>query len=164
MTPLRSVPRTHTPHAWPLCEDVQAVRHARTVVRDVLTGLELSPDLVDDAVLMASELVTNAFLYGEAPYELVLHADPEEIVCMVVDCGPPLPVARVVDADAERGRGLCIVAALSEGFWGCHPQKYVTSPGRIGKATWFALPYRRPRTPALRRGGLFAGSGPGSAA
>lgn len=164
MTPLRSVPRTHAEHAWPLREDVQAVRYARTVVRDALTGLELSPDLVDDAVLMASELVTNAFLYGEAPYELVLHADPEEIVCMVVDCGPPLPVARVVDADAERGRGLCIVAALSEGFWGCHPQKYVTSPGRIGKATWFALPYRRPRMPAMRRGGLFAGRGPGSAA
>jgi anti-sigma regulatory factor (Ser/Thr protein kinase) len=163
--PLRSVPRTHTHHAWPLRGDARAAGQARAVVRDVLTGLELSAELVEDAVLMASEVVTNAYLYGQAPYELVLYTDREEIVCMVVDRGSPQPVARIAEAEAERGRGLVLVAELSDGFWGCHPQLYVTSPGIVGKATWFALPCRRSGTATgARHGGVTAESGPSSAA
>ncbi|SEN04079.1 ATP-binding protein [Nonomuraea pusilla] len=136
-----------TRHAWPLPADARSVREARAVVRHELSGLGLAPDVVDDAVLMASELVTNALLYGEPPYELALHLGAEEIMCVVVDASPlppsPLthgPAHGPAEHAAEHGRGLRIVAALSDGFHGFHPQRYVTRPDLVGKATWFALP------------------------
>jgi anti-sigma regulatory factor (Ser/Thr protein kinase) len=129
-------------YVWPLREDAQTVRHARSIIREELSALDLHSELVDDAVLMVSELITNAFMYGEAPYEMVLHLDAKEIMCVVVDNGPPLPAPSVPDIRSEHGRGLRIVARLSDGFYGTHPQRYLTHPDRIGKATWFALPRR----------------------
>ncbi|MFI7450380.1 ATP-binding protein [Nonomuraea sp. NPDC049714] len=140
MTTLRSAPQNRMHFAWPLDGDAQAVGHARTTIRTVLTQLEMDTELIADAVLMVSELVTNALLYGDAPYELALSAGLREIVCVVVDSGQPLPTPRIPDDDSERGRGLHIVAALSDGFYGYHPQRYLTCPERMGKATWFALP------------------------
>lgn len=125
---------------WPLREDAQTVGHARTVIRRELSAIPLSADLVDDAVLMVSELVTNAFMYGDGPYELMLHVDTKEIICVVVDASPILPTMAAPDLAAEHGRGLRIIARLSDGFYGCHPQRYLTQPDRVGKATWFALP------------------------
>jgi len=139
---------------WPLPEDARTVGHARSVVREELSALDLHPETVDDAVLMVSELVTNAFLYGDDPYELVLHVDAREIMCVVVDSGNALPAASADDAGAENGRGLHIVARLSDGFYGCHPQRYLTRPDLVGKATWFALPRRgRPGTVVPLRAG-----------
>lgn len=140
MTTLRSAPQSRMQYVWPLAGDAQAVGHARTTIRTLLTQLKMAAELIDDAVLMVSELVTNAFLYGDAPYELVLNVDLQEIVCVVVDSGEPLPALCTPDVDSEGGRGLHIVAALADGFHGCHPQRYVTWPELTGKATWFALP------------------------
>ncbi|PZG21754.1 hypothetical protein C1J01_05765 [Nonomuraea aridisoli] len=144
MTRLRSARTSRMRYVWPLGEDARTVRHARTIIRDELSALGLSPDLVDDAVLMVSELVTNALMYGEAPYELGLHVDAREIMCAVVDGSPLLPEPAEPDTTAEHGRGLRIVARLSDGFHGCHPQRYVTHPHLVGKATWFALPRQGP--------------------
>lgn len=134
---------------WPLREDAQTVGHARAIIRQELSALTLSPDLIDDAVLMISELVTNAFMYGTGPYELMLHIDAKEIICVVVDGSPILPAEAPVDVQAEHGRGLRIVARLSDGFYGCHPQRYATQPDLVGKATWFALPRRDGRCAVL---------------
>ncbi|MFG1947715.1 ATP-binding protein [Nonomuraea sp. NPDC048826] len=125
---------------WRLRDDARAVGDARDLVRRALLLVGLGQDLVDDAVLMVSELVTNAVLYGDAPYELVVRVDPAEVVCMVVDAGAVRPVRRSADAQAEHGRGLLIVAELSAGLYGCVPQGFATRPGLAGKATWFALP------------------------
>ncbi|WP_327107593.1 ATP-binding protein [Nonomuraea glycinis] len=140
MTRLRSAPQSRRQYVWPLDGDVQAVGHARTTIRTLLTQLKIAADIVDDAVLMVSELVTNAFLYGDAPYEMVLNVDHKEIVCVVVDSGEPLPAPRAPDLHSEGGRGLHIVAALSNGVHGSHRRHYLTWPELTGKATWFALP------------------------
>jgi anti-sigma regulatory factor (Ser/Thr protein kinase) len=140
MSRLRSARRSRTQYVWPLPEDARTVGHARSVVREELSALDLHADTVDDAVLMVSELVTNAFLYGEDPYELLLQIDAREIMCVVVDSGKALPTTPPPDPAAEHGRGLHIVARLSDGFYGCHPQRYQTRPELVGKATWFALP------------------------
>ncbi|MGN9837303.1 ATP-binding protein [Nonomuraea sp. H19] len=142
MTTLRSARRSRMQYAWPLREDAQTVGHAREIIRAELSALALSADLVDDAVLMVSELVTNAFMYGDGPYELVLHIDAKEIMCVVVDSSPILPAPSPPDVEAEHGRGLRIIARLSDGFYGCHPQRYVTHSDLVGKATWFALPHQ----------------------
>lgn len=140
MTRLRSTHRSRQQYAWPLSEDARTVSQARVLIRTELSKLSLSADLVDDAVLMVSELITNAFMYGDGPYELVLQVDAKEIMCVVVDSSPVLPAPAPPDLSAEHGRGLRIVARLSDGFYGCHPQRYVTAPDLVGKATWFALP------------------------
>ncbi|MEV4010783.1 ATP-binding protein [Nonomuraea angiospora] len=140
MTTLRSARRSRMQYVWPLREDVRTVGHARAIIREELSALSLCSDLVDDAVLMVSELITNALMYGDGPYELALHIDAKEIMCVVVDSSPLLPEPAPPDVRAEHGRGLRIIARLSDGFYGCHPQRYVTHPDLVGKATWFALP------------------------
>ncbi|MCK2214095.1 ATP-binding protein [Actinomadura sp. ATCC 31491] len=143
-TTLRSPRRRGTQYVWPLREDARTVGHARSVIRDRLAALDLHPDLVHDAVLMVSELVTNAFMYGDAPYELLLHVDAKDIMCVVVDGSPVPPAPSPPNLAAEHGRGLRIVARLSDGFYGCHPQRYATRPDLVGKGTWFALSRRGP--------------------
>lgn len=131
---------------WRLRDDARAVGDARDLVRRTLQLVDLGRELADDAILMVSELVTNAVLYGDAPYELVVRVDPAEVVCMVVDAGPVLPVQRRTDDQAEHGRGLRIVADLSAGLYGCIPQGFATSPGLAGKGMWFALSRTTDRT------------------
>ncbi|MEU6716836.1 ATP-binding protein [Nonomuraea sp. NPDC046802] len=140
MTTLRSTRRSRKQYVWSLHEDARTVGQARAIIRRELSELSLSADLIDDAALMVSELVTNAFMYGDGPYELALHVDAKEIMCVVVDSSPLLPAPTPYDLGAEHGRGLGIVARLSDGFYGCHPQRYLTRPDLVGKATWFALP------------------------
>jgi anti-sigma regulatory factor (Ser/Thr protein kinase) len=125
--------------AWRLRDDARAVGDARDLVRRALLLIGLNQDRVDDAVLMVSELATNAILYGDAPYELVLRIDSAEVICMVVDAGALHPTLRRTDTQAENGRGLRIVAELSAGLYGCIPQGFATCPELAGKATWFAL-------------------------
>jgi anti-sigma regulatory factor (Ser/Thr protein kinase) len=123
-------------YVWPLRRDAQTVGHARVIIREELSGLDLHSELIDDAVLMLSELITNAFMYGEGPYEMVLHVDNKEIRCVVVDSGPPLPDPSPPDIGAEHGRGARILSARRPG-----------SPCRAGAdpATWCrSAPERKP--------------------
>ncbi len=46
-------------HAWPLPADATCATVARQVFRDAGSGVGLEPDLLDDCVLMASELAAN---------------------------------------------------------------------------------------------------------
>src|SRR5438445_6229014 len=46
-------------HAWPLPADATCAPIARQVFRDAVSGVGLDPDLLDDSVLMASELAAN---------------------------------------------------------------------------------------------------------
>ncbi len=55
---LRGV-HTGSCHAWPLPADATCATMARQVFRDAVSGVGLEPDLLDDCVLMASELAAN---------------------------------------------------------------------------------------------------------
>jgi len=46
-------------HAWPLPADATCATVARQVFRDVVSEVGLEPDLLDDCILMASELAAN---------------------------------------------------------------------------------------------------------
>jgi anti-sigma regulatory factor (Ser/Thr protein kinase) len=72
------------------------------------------PDLIDDCSLVVSELVTNALVHGRAPVTLHLRQDDGELVIGVHDAGAGRPGEAVADGDAEGGRGMTIVDALSE--------------------------------------------------
>lgn len=85
---------------------------ARTVVRAHLEAHGIDPE---DAVLVVSELVTNAELHGGGATWLSLAIDHTRIRIAVGDRLPgALPQVGPLDADAESGRGTLISAALAE--------------------------------------------------
>ncbi|RJL34569.1 ATP-binding protein [Bailinhaonella thermotolerans] len=110
-----------------------SVRAARDVTRSTLSewGLE---SLSDDAVLVVSELVTNALRYGlfptfDRPITLMLARRGTEVLCAVTDPSQDLPVVRSPDYCQENGRGLHVVEIYSR-RWGCD----ILDTG--GKAVW----------------------------
>jgi PAS domain S-box-containing protein len=86
---------------------------------------------VDTAVLLVSELVTNAIRHARGPCALVVSFDGDAVEFSVEDGDPRLPVARGAQGHEEDGRGLLLLAALAE-RWGVRPLPH-------GKATWFVL-------------------------
>ena len=112
--------------------DLQSVTVARHFVRDSLLEWGL-PQLVDDAQLGVSELVANAVRHAQTPVELTVELDGG-VRFAVRDRHPELrrpSLGTQVDAFAENGRGLQLVAAISSD-WG------ISARGD-GKVIWFAL-------------------------
>jgi anti-sigma regulatory factor (Ser/Thr protein kinase) len=93
------------------------VRSARSFVRDTLVDWGVY-DHVDDVVLMASELFTNAVLHGDGGVAVSVALDDGNVRVEVVDEGRSLPTPpRSVPSAAVTGRGLAIVATLADA-WG----------------------------------------------
>ncbi|WP_436758703.1 ATP-binding protein [Streptosporangium sp. V21-05] len=133
-------PRSAIVAAWPLREDAQAAAQARDLILEVLTGLYVPRDRVDDAVLMVSELVGNAVMYGDPPFELLLRSLEGELRVEMVDSGTISPAIRATGVESEHGRGLGIVFELSGGRCGWRNTTYATRSGSEGKAVWFIVP------------------------
>ncbi|MEY9843056.1 hypothetical protein ABH940_000104 [Streptacidiphilus sp. BW17] len=107
--------------AWPLSPFDGAVGFARRLVLATLRlwGFELG-DRADDAALLVSELLTNAFTHGNGkPVTLGLYASRSEhtLTLDVLDGSSDHPELRIPDDDAEHGRGMFIVDLLTEGCW-----------------------------------------------
>jgi anti-sigma regulatory factor (Ser/Thr protein kinase) len=79
-------------------------------------GLEASSET---AVLLASELATNAVRFSSSPVTVWLGRKPDRLVLSVEDGSPEPAVQRPSGPMAESGRGLHLVDALSE-RWGEH--------------------------------------------
>ncbi|HVM27483.1 MAG TPA: SpoIIE family protein phosphatase [Mycobacteriales bacterium] len=113
--------------------DGTSPRLARSHVRQVLTeaGHEA---LVDDALLMVTELVTNAVVHAGTVVQVDVVADAGGVRIEIGDLSPGgTPVVRD-DADSstrEGGRGMFLLDALAE-EWG-------TRHSRDGKSIWFRL-------------------------
>ncbi|MFC7493398.1 MULTISPECIES: response regulator [unclassified Nocardioides] len=97
------------------------------------TGNWSIPRLTDDAVAIVSELVTNAIEHGRPGFDLRLELRDRRVLRIEVgDHGIGTPEPQAPSLDAERGRGLFIVAALAVS-WGILP-----SLGE-GKIVWAEL-------------------------
>jgi anti-sigma regulatory factor (Ser/Thr protein kinase) len=89
-------------------------------------------DMLATALLLVSELVTNAVRHGEPPVWLRIDGT-RRLHVGVSDEGADLPMMeRPGDVGAESGRGLLLVDALASD-WGCDQE-----PGH-GKTVWFEL-------------------------
>ncbi|TQL67257.1 serine phosphatase RsbU (regulator of sigma subunit) [Nocardioides albertanoniae] len=98
----------------------EARRFARTVIVD--WGLD---DLLDDAVLLTSELVTNAVTHAGTPTTVVVVREADRLRIDVVDQHPTrvLPVgANARPGVSEHGRGLLLTSALATA-WGVEYRK-----------------------------------------
>ncbi|MFJ5998962.1 SpoIIE family protein phosphatase [Streptomyces sp. NPDC092370] len=125
--------RTHAlePHHvadWDVGPDTAQVPHARKFAVDQVEawGLEEAAFVTE---LVVSELVTNAIRYGEPPIRLRLIRDTS-LICEVSDASDTAPHLRRARAFDEGGRGLLLVAQLTQG-WG-------TRHSTHGKTIWCA--------------------------
>ena len=116
-----------------LNKDLDAPATARRFVADEAS--RLPANVVSDAELLVSELVTNAVVHGRSAITLRVNVDPPGIGIAVHDRGedtievPPDPP----DPGTPGGRGLQIVRALATA-WGVTP-----SDPPPGKTVWFRL-------------------------
>lgn len=114
-----------------LSGDVRAVRSARAFVRAV-AGDDVGDDLLDDAVVVASELVTNAVMHAGTGSSLEVRVEPGTVEVRVSDGDPRKPVRRtLVGGLPAQGRGLALLAALAE-RWGVDEREG-------GKTVWAVL-------------------------
>ncbi|GGX97202.1 SpoIIE family protein phosphatase [Streptomyces anandii] len=128
----RTLPADRTA-SWTLSSHPRAVAEARRAAAARLTAWGLE-GLVDEALLVVSELVTNAVRYGTGSLELRLIRE-QALTCEVTDESSTAPQLRRALVSDEGGRGLFITAQLTE-RWGVRP-------ARRGKTVWAEL-----RTPA----------------
>lgn len=122
-----------------ITESPQGFAQARDFTRRTLGRWALG-DRSDDAVLVVTELATNALLHaapqaraGQTGVWLKLTLRRAHVVCAVTDQSDSPPMCPRTDGALEvHGRGLHIVEALSE-HWG-----WTRSPA--GKTVWAMLP------------------------
>ena len=135
---------------WPFQSNLElgalasAVPCARLHARQVLWEWGLQA-LTDTAELIVSELVTNGlrasqgltgsryaghWTPGTPPLRLWLHGDPRRIAIQVWDANDQAPTRQAAELEAESGRGLLLVEALSEA-WGSYRPREST-----GKVVW----------------------------
>ncbi|MFC9268745.1 ATP-binding protein [Streptomyces zhihengii] len=96
-----------------------------------LTG-PVHPVLVGDILLLVSEVVTNAYRHGGAPYELELVRGRGRIWVQVSDASPERPRPHGPHRAARAsGHGLYLLQRLSADWgWARHGS---------GKSVWFAV-------------------------
>ncbi|WP_404193503.1 ATP-binding protein [Streptomyces tauricus] len=109
------------------------IGQVRRIVSAQLRYWRLDP-LIDRAALGVTELLTNVHLHARpdklctVEIELLL----DQLTVSVHDRDPRLPEVRDANSLATCGRGLSMVAAVSES-WGVRPD------GETGKVVWFTL-------------------------
>jgi anti-sigma regulatory factor (Ser/Thr protein kinase) len=108
-----------------------AVRQARSFVEAQCHAVGLNDDTSDTAVLLTSEIVTNAFLHGRSGARVTLTATADRLRVEVVDDNTRLPQVAPPDREALNGRGLAIVDMLAT-EWGADSRLQ-------GKIVWFEL-------------------------
>jgi DNA-binding NarL/FixJ family response regulator len=107
---------------------------ARAFVAETVNRWELG-ELLDDALLVTSELATNAVTHADSSCTLRLSLGPRTLRIDVTDTGQGTPEPQPASYTEEHGRGLLIVAAVSTA-WGLE-----SLPGD-GKQVWAELAHR----------------------
>jgi anti-sigma regulatory factor (Ser/Thr protein kinase) len=121
-----------------LAADPESVKAAREFTTETLRCWQLDA-LMDESVMIASELVTNAVRHGacqgspgSGKIGLSWQRHVGRLICVVTDGSRMPPVLMQADMDSESGRGLHVVDALAAG-WGW------TMVGTSEKAVWAVL-------------------------
>jgi serine phosphatase RsbU (regulator of sigma subunit)/PAS domain-containing protein len=105
---------------WSVWRLPDAVLHARRFTARTLRSWGLE-DEADVALLVVSELVTNALLHTQGAARLDLMLSGDRLRMAVSDSSPRAPAKPViVDWEATGGRGILLVEAVSAG-WGSVP-------------------------------------------
>jgi len=117
-------------HRLPFDPKPESVALTRGFTAGVLEGAGWR-EQVDTAVLLVSELVTNAVRHAQGPYALTVTFGDDRVEVSVEDGDRTAPSPRRAGPLEENGRGFVLVGALADD-WGVRALS-------AGKATWFAL-------------------------
>lgn len=109
---------------------VESAGLARQVVRAACTDADVG-ELRFDALLVATELVTNAVTHARTALGLTVRAWPDAVRIEVRDRVSKRPVLRHPDVSASGGRGLAMMGTLCSA-WGI-------DPSANGKTVWGQL-------------------------
>ena len=124
-----------------------AAAEARSQVRVAIRDWKVPVD-ADIAILLTSDLVTNAIVHGDGEtLTLAIRCSRAHLRIDVYDQSRSLPLGMDESADTDAGRGLVLVAGLST-EWGSF-----RTPA--GKAMYFTLAFPPDRLPG--GDGVFAG-------
>jgi anti-sigma regulatory factor (Ser/Thr protein kinase) len=106
---------------------------ARRFVRQTLERWGCD-ELAEVAVLLVSELATNAVLHARTTFEVALDQNPAQgtIEVAITDRSPAQPALKHYSVESGTGRGLRLVDELAES-WG------IDSATGEGKRVWFVL-------------------------
>lgn len=118
-----------------LCGAEDIVGRCRDFSREALTDWQWIPAgdedeqaVVDDVLLLVSEVVTNACLHAGGPREFVLHCTADRLRIEVTDGSPVHPRPRPPGVAAPGGHGLVVLRRLARS-WGSLPRG-------SGKTVW----------------------------
>lgn len=112
-----------------------SVSVARRFIRDVLRLQDgVDDDTVETAMLLVSEVVTNALLHTSGPAELQVEVLDGTFRVRVADSSATRPVPVEPNVDEGGGFGLWMLDELSAG-WGVDFED-----GKSGKTVWFTMP------------------------
>ncbi|HVM08988.1 MAG TPA: ATP-binding protein [Acidimicrobiales bacterium] len=118
--------------------DLASPRVARSFLRRTLDAAGVSADL---AVLLVSELATNAVLHARTDFAVRIWIERDHVRVEVQDANERPPMIGHTPAESTSGRGLHLVQTLSTS-WGVE--------GRPdGKTVWFVVPFDHDREDAF---------------
>ncbi|WP_078940760.1 ATP-binding protein [Streptomyces cellulosae] len=123
---------------WRLPRHARSAGRARALLREQATSWKLPDEVTDTAVLLLSELMTNAYRHAKVSPGREIRTrclvEAGRLRIEVTDANGTLPVVREATPYDETGRGLPLVAALAD-TWGAEPRTC-----GVGKTVWFELP------------------------
>jgi anti-sigma regulatory factor (Ser/Thr protein kinase) len=111
--------------------DVATVRQARAFVRNVCGAAGVAADECDTTVLLASEVVTNAFVHGRSDARVAVSVAVGSVRVEVGDDNTRQPTPSGEQDGALDGRGLTILTMLASA-WGVREEAF-------GKTVWFEV-------------------------
>jgi anti-sigma regulatory factor (Ser/Thr protein kinase) len=121
--------------------DLRCVGTARRDLRRVLAAWDLD-DLIDRSELVLSELLSNALQHADVPpdseVETRYERMPKGVRIEVHDADDTKPCVQPLSSEAESGRGLALVHALTRGEWGVGPRE------GVGKRVWAVVTLGEP--------------------
>jgi anti-sigma regulatory factor (Ser/Thr protein kinase) len=111
----------------------ESIGAARRFTRAALRRHAISPETIDIAILLVSELATNALIHAVGDIRVRIRVDAE-IRVEVWDASSDGPTRVSASWELESGRGIELVSSLAQGWdW---------APRDEGKVVWFALDRR----------------------
>lgn len=130
----RAGSRSGTNEDLDIGSDLSSAGKARALVSAMLLGAGWSPDAIDAACTLVSEVVTNAVLHGGSLAGARIDLSAERLRFSVADSSTQLPRLGEPDLWATSGRGVQLVGELAD-RWGVE-----VDPDDVGaKRVWFEM-------------------------
>lgn len=109
---------------------------ARAFLIKLLDGWGIEDQVIEDASLLASELMSNAVKHGAGIVDLKVEAEDGHLHVGVHDASDTAPIVNEAGPDSSGGRGMWIVQSIAHD-WGTD-----VDGDEPGKTVWFELALR----------------------